>query len=499
MKTKAPITAPPSPRRCKGARDATAGAADNECTLAGADQRRRQETREVGCAMAEETRTDYHFDTKRVHSSYDSTNHQDASAVPIYQTTAFDFESVERADRIVHYEELGNVYTRITNPTVDLLARRVADIDGGAGAVAVGSGMAAVTYALTALTNVGDHVAVSPFVYGGTHDSFGKTLKRLGVTVDAARIPTPEGIEAVITERTTAVFVESISNPITYVADIEGIAKVAHAHGIPLVVDNSLATPYLIKPIDFGADVVVYSATKGLSGHGNIIAGVVVEGGRFDYADGKYPQFSDDILHVLRDRQGKRRTILEVFPETPVVAHILLNELPYLGAALGPLDAYLALTGLETLSERIEKQDATAETIAAYLVHNEFVEFVNYPTIPGSESYETARRITPKGGGTVLSFGLKGVREQQVAFIDAMQVFSYLANIGDVRSLIVDPAFVTHAELDDRAKQVARITPNLIRLSIGLEDPSDLVEDLDQAFEKAFGRRPGNGSHIASV
>ncbi len=436
----------------------------------------------------------YRFDTKKVHSSYDFRAHQDAAVVPIYQTTAFNFESAERANRLVHYEEVGNVYTRIGNPTVDLLGRRVADLDGGSAGVAVGSGMAAVTYTLSALTNIGDHIAVSPFVYGGTYDSFGKTLKRLGVSVDVACSPTPEGIEASITDKTKLVFVESISNPLTYVANIEGIAKVAHAHGIPLVVDNSLATPYLIKPIEFGADVVVYSATKGLSGHGNVIAGVIVESGTFDYGNGKFPQFSDDALYVLRDRQEKRRTILEVFPKTPIFAHVLLSELAYFGAALGPFDAYLALTGLDTLSERIKKQSASAEKVAEYLIHNEFVEFVNYPALVDSENYETAKRISPKGGGTVLSFGFKGTRKQQMVFIDATKIFSYLANIGDVRSLIVDSAYVTHAELDDRARELAHIPSNIIRLSIGLEDPSDLIEDLDQTFERALGRRPASNS-----
>jgi O-acetylhomoserine (thiol)-lyase len=439
--------------------------------------------------MADENETTYRFDTKRIHSSYDPRSHQDAVTIPIYQTTAFDFETAERANRIVHYEELGNVYTRIGNPTVDLLGQRVADLDGGTAGVAVGSGMAAVTYALAALTNIGDHIVVSPFVYGGTYDSFGKTLGRLGVSVDVAKRPTPEDIEASITDKTKAVFIESISNPIVYVSDIEGIAKVAHAHGIPLVVDNSLATPYLIKPIEFGADVVVYSATKGLSGHGNIIAGIIVESGKFNYANGKFPQFSDDALYLLRDRQGRNRTILEVFPTAPIFAHILLSELPYLGAALGPFDAYLALTGLDTLSERIKKQSATAEKIVDYLSHNEFVEFVNYPTLPENENYTIAQRITPKGGGTILSFGLKGTRAQQISFIDATKVFSYLANIGDVRSLIVDSAYVTHAELDDQEREEALIPSNLIRLSIGLEDPSDLIEDLDQAFAASFGKR----------
>lgn len=441
--------------------------------------------------MAQETSSGYRFDTRRIHSFYDPASHQDAVAVPIYQTTAFDFESAERANRIVHYEELGNVYTRIGNPTVDLLGQRVADLDGGSAGVALGSGMAAVTYAISALTSIGDHVVVSPFVYGGTFDSFGKTLKRLGVTVDVARLPTPEAIEEAITDKTSAIFIESISNPIAYVADIEAIAKVAHAHGIALIVDNTLATPYLIKPIEFGADVVVYSATKALSGHGNVVAGVIVESGKFDYAaSGKYPQLSEERLFILRDRQDKARTILEVFPTSPVIAHVLLNELPYFGAALGPVDAYLAINGLDTLSERLKKEIATAQEIADYLSRNEFVEFVNYPTLSSSETRETARRISPKGGGTVLSFGLKGNREQQIAFIDATKVFTYLANLGDVRSLIVDSAYITHAELTDEAQQLARVPKNLVRLSIGLEDPADLIEDLDQAFDKAFGTRP---------
>jgi O-acetylhomoserine (thiol)-lyase len=440
----------------------------------------------AGASAAPELR----FDTKKIRSSYNPLEHQNALSVPIYQNTSFDLESVGKADRIVHNEQLANLYTRGANPTVDIFGARIADLDGGAAGIALASGMAAVTYALLNVTNIGDHIVTSPFIYGGTVDAFKKVLPRLGITVDYAVDITAEAIEAQIVPETRAVFIESISNPLGIVADIEALAFVAHKYGIPLIVDNTLATPYLIRPIEFGADVVVYSATKGISGHGNIIAGVVVESGKFDYGNGKFPQFSEERHWTLRDREDNFRTYLEVFPETPFTVRIRTVLLNFIGAALGPFDAYLGLIGLETLSERLDKQLASTRTIIDYLNTKEYVEWVSYSGLPTSDNYAVAQKIAPKGAGTVFSFGVKGTPEQIETFIDATKIFSYLANLGDARSLIVNSPKVTHNELTYDELKFAHIPDNLVRLSIGLEDPLDLIDDLDQAFTVAFGPQP---------
>jgi O-acetylhomoserine (thiol)-lyase len=431
------------------------------------------------------------FDTKKVRAAYNPSEHQDAVAVPIYQTTSFDLRSTERADRLVHNEELGNLYTRIGNPTVGVFEQRVASLDGGAAGIALASGMAAVTYSLLNLTSIGDRIVVSPYLYGGTVDAFKKVFPRLGIGVDYARNLTDlEALDALIGKDTKAVFIESISNPLGEVADIEGIAAIAHRHGIPLVVDNTFATPYLIRPIEHGADVVIYSATKALSGHGNIIAGVVVESGLFDYGNGKFPQFSEERHWTLRDRDDSYRSYLEVFPEFPFTVRLRTLYLSYIGAALGPFDGYLALIGLETLSERVEKQLANTRKVVDYLTHNEFVEWVRYGSLPTSPNYQIAQKYAPQGAGSVFSFGFKGSPRQENSFIDAVRIFSYHANVGDAKSLIVNSPRVTHNELTDKELALAGIAPNLVRLSIGLEDPQDLIDDLDQAFTVAFGRKP---------
>ena len=433
----------------------------------------------------------YNFDTRKIRSSYNPDDHQNSLSVPIYQNTAFDFQYPARADRIVHNEEAANMYTRLINPTVSVFEQRVTDLEGGVAGLAVASGMAAIFYAIVNLTNNGDHVVISPFLYGGTFDSFKNTFPRFGVTSDVARDVTPEAIEEKIKPETRAVFIESIANPLGTIADIEGIAKVAHQHGIPLVVDNTLATPYLIRPIEHGADVVVHSATKGLSGHGNIIAGLVIENGTFDYANGKFPQFSEDKHWLLRDREDNLRTYLDVFPAFPVSARGRMHLLNHIGAALGPFDAYLGLIGLETLSERLGKQQSSAQKIAEYLLNNEFVEYVNYSGLPSNPNYELARKISPNGAGSIFSFGYLGPEKHGLDIIEETKLFSYLGNIGDAKSLIINSPKLTHGELNPQEQELAHIPANLIRLSIGLEDPEDLIADLDQAFTKTYGRKPG--------
>jgi O-acetylhomoserine (thiol)-lyase len=432
-------------------------------------------------------RQGYGFDTQKIHAAYDPSQHQGALSVPIYQNTSFEFGSVDRASRLVHYEELGNIYTRTGNPTVAVLEQRIAALDGGVAAVALASGMAAVTYTVMNITNIGERIVSSPFIYGGTYDAFKKVLSRVGVSVDYATALTPQAIKTRITEQTRAVFIESIANPLGTVADIAAIANVAHAHGIPLIVDNTQATPYLINPLKLGADIVVYSATKALAGHGNIIAGLIVEGGEFDYASGSWPQFSEEKHFLLRDREGRYRSFVEVFPTSPFIARARALFLAYIGAALGPFDAYLALVGLETLSERVEKQLSNTRRLVNYLSGHKHVEFVNYSELPDSPNHEIAQRVSPKGAGSVFSFGIEGSFDEARAFIDAVGLFKYAANLGDVRSLIVNSPFVTHKELTPEELTSVGQPANLIRLSLGLEDPEDLIADLEQAFRAVYG------------
>ncbi|GAE87896.1 O-acetylhomoserine aminocarboxypropyltransferase/cysteine synthase family protein [Acetivibrio straminisolvens] len=430
-------------------------------------------------------KTTYRFDTQRLRAGYDPKEHNYAVSPPIYQTTSFDFRDVEHAKALFGLRELGNLYTRIGNPTVAVLEQRIAALDGASGAVALSSGMAAVSYTLLNVAEGGGRILTSPYLYGGSADSFKKVYPKFGITFDFAKnIENPEKLAEEIKPDTKAIYVESISNPNGVLLDIDAIAKVAHEHGIPLIVDNTVATPYLYNPISHGADIVVYSATKGLTGHGNVIAGLVLESGKFNWQSDKFPQFSEK-YYTLRDINDNNRSFLEVFPEAPFTGRIRFNYLNYFGAALSPFDAYLVLIGLETLSERIEKQVRNAGILAEYLKTHKSVEWVRYPGLKDSPYHELAQRDFPKGAGGILSFGFKGTTEQREAFLNSVKLFNYHVNIGDARSLIVNSPQTTHSELEPEEKKIADIPENLIRISAGLEDPADLIADLEQAFEKA--------------
>jgi len=427
----------------------------------------------------------YRFDTQRLRAGYDPKEHNYAVSPPIYQTTSFDFRDVEHAKALFGIRELGNLYTRIGNPTVGVLEQRVAALDGASGAVALASGMAAISYTLLNVAEGGGRILTSPYLYGGSVDSFKKVYPKFGITFDFAKnIENPEKLSEEIKPDTKAIYVESISNPNGVLLDIDAIAKVAHKHGIPLIVDNTVATPYLYNPIAHGADIVVYSATKGLTGHGNVIAGLVLESGKFNWQSDKFPQFSEK-YYTLRDINDNNRSFLEVFPEAPFTGRIRFNYLNYFGAALSPFDSYLVLIGLETLSERIEKQVRNAGILAEYLKNHKSVEWVRYPGLKDSPYHELAQRDFPKGAGGILSFGFKGTTEQREAFLNSVKLFHYHVNIGDARSLIVNSPQTTHSELEPDEKKIADIPENLIRISAGLEDPADLIADLEQAFEKA--------------
>ena len=428
----------------------------------------------------------YHFDTQRLRAGYEPKDHNYAVSVPIYQTAAYDFRDVKHAKALFGLQETGFLYTRIGNPTVNVLEQRAAVLDKAAGAIALASGMAAISYALLNIAEGGGRILVSPYLYGGTIDSFKKLYHKFGISIDyAENIENPEKLADEIKPDTKAIFVESISNPSAVLLDIDAIARVAHDHGIPLVVDNTVATPYLFNPIEHGADIVVYSATKGFCGHGNVIAGLILESGKFNWREDKFPQFYEK-HYTLRDPDGNYRSFIEVFPETPFTGRIRFTYLDFFGAVLSPFDAYLVLIGLETLSERVSKQVQNAKALAEYLSNHEAVEWVRYPSLKDSPYYSLAERDFKKGAGGILAFGFKGTDAQRETFLNSLELFHYHVNIGDARSLIVNSPQTTHSMLEPKEKEKAHIPENLIRISAGLEDINDLISDLEQAFKKAL-------------
>jgi O-acetylhomoserine (thiol)-lyase len=426
------------------------------------------------------------FDTLKVRGGYDSAAHGYSAQVPIYQTAAFDLVSCDRAERIFAQEEKGFTYSRTANPTVAALEARIAALDGATGAVALATGMAAVTAALLTAVDSGGRVLTTVGLYGGSFELLARHLPRFGIGVDFAEDPTdPESFARAIRPETRAIYVESVSNPNAIVAELEGLAALAHANGIPLIVDNTIPTPALLRPFDFGADIIVYSATKALSGHGDALAGLVLERSGFDWGNGKFPSFSEPD-HCLRDRSGEKRSYAEAFPAFPFTARIRIEHLGIFGAPLGPFDAYLVLLGIETLSERLAKQVANAQKLVHYLEGHDRVAWVHHPSAKLSPSATLAAKYLPKGSGGLFSFGLKGGEAEVRKLLDSVKVFSYQANVGDARSLIVNCPRVTHAELDEEELKLAGISPESIRVSVGLEDPEDLIADLDQAIATAF-------------
>lgn len=437
--------------------------------------------------MSEEaSKQAYRFDTQKVRAGYEPKDHQYAVSPPIYQTASYDFRDVENAKNLFSFKEHGFLYTRVGNPTVAVLEERVRVLEGAAAAIGLASGMAAISYTLLNLAEGGGRILTSPFLYGGSADSFKKIYPKFGIHFDIAKnLENPEKLSEEIGPDTKAIYIESISNPNTVLFDLDAISEVAHEHGIPVVVDNTVATPYLYRPFAHGADIVVYSATKGLSGHGNIIAGLVLENGKFNYKSEKFPQFSEK-YYTLRDENGTSRSFPEVFPEAPFTSRIRFNYLNYFGAALSPFDAYLAIIGLETLTERISKQVENAHKLAVYLSSREEVEWVRYPALETSPYHQLYKRDFAQGAGGLLSFGFKGSDKQKEVFLNSVELFHYHVNIGDARSLIVNSPQTTHGELEAFEKAAADIPENLIRISAGLEDSEDLIADLAQAFEKAL-------------
>ena len=427
------------------------------------------------------------FDTLRIRAGYKSADHNYAVNVPIYQTASFDLGSLDRAKALWSFEEAAGIYTRVGNPTVTVLEERIAALDGAHSALALASGMAAISYTILALTEGGGNIVAPRQLYGGSEDSFSHFFPRFGANIKFVKDRFDiASFEAEIDENTRGIYVETISNPNAELYDIEALAELAHRHGIPLVVDNTVATPYLFNPIEHGANIVVYSATKAIGGHGNTILGLILESGKFTYSREKFPQFYAD-SYKIKDRDGNRRTPYDIDPKGPLLIHLRAFYLQFIGAAVSPFDAFLVLQGLDTISERVEKQVRNAEKLVKYLETRKEVLWVKHATADASPFKDLASRYFPKGAGNLLSFGFSGSEEQLDEFIRHLKYFSYHVNIGDVRSLIVNSPKTTHAELDGDHLQAAGIDVNTVRISAGLESADDLIADLEEAFNHVFG------------
>ena len=426
----------------------------------------------------------YHFDTLQVHAGQVPDPTTGACAVPIYQTTSFVFKNFEQAKAISSVEEFGFDYTRITNPTNEVLENRIAILEGGSGALTVASGSAATAYAVLNITHAGDEIVAAKTLYGGSFNLFQNTLPKHGVRTHFVDPVDPENFRNAINEKTRALFIETIGNPDINIIDFERVARIAEEHGIPLIVDNTFGTPYLFRPFDYGANIIVHSATKYIGGHGTSIGGLIVDGGNFDWSQsGKFPDFTtpDPAYNgfIYWDRWGN-------YPGAGNIAYIIKVRLQYLrdlGACMSPFNAFLFLQGLETLSFRIARQVESAQRIAEYLESHPDVAWVSYPGLKSSPYHELAKKYLPKGPGAILAFGVKGCFERAKKFIEAMKVFSFLANVGDSKSLVVHPATVTHGQLTEAEQRLAGVKPEQIRFSVGTENIDDLLWDIAQAFD----------------
>ena len=420
--------------------------------------------------------SNYKFETLQLHAGHtvDATG---SRAVPIYQTTSYVFKDAEQAAGRFALTDAGPIYTRLGNPTQDVLESRVAQLEGGAGAIAVASGSAAIAYAIQNVASAGDNIVAASTLYGGTYNLFSATLPRFGITTKFVNPDNLEEFKAAIDDNTKAVYVESVGNPGANLVDLEAIAEIAHAHGIIVIVDNTFGTPYLFRPFEHGADVVVHSATKYLGGHGTTIAGVIVESGKFDYkASGRYPGFVEGDVHY----NGLVYGDLPI-PFTVKVRAQLLRDT---GAAITPLAAWLIIQGIETLSLRVERHVENTRKVVEFLANHPKIAYVNYPELPSSPYKALADKYFPNGVGAVFTFGVKGGKEEGIKFVDALQIFSNLANVADAKSLVIHPASTTHAQLNAEEQLKAGVKPEQLRVSIGIEHIDDIIADLAQALDK---------------
>ena len=422
---------------------------------------------------------EFKFETLQLHAGQVVDATTKSRAVPIYQTTSFVFEDTQEGADLFALQKAGNIYTRITNPTTSAFEERIAALEGGVGALATASGMAAITYTILALAHAGDHVVAASTIYGGTFNLLKETLPRYGITTTFVDIDNLEEVEAAIKDNTKLVLIETLGNPVINIPDIEKIAEIAHKHQIPLVADNTFATPYLINVFSHGVDIAVHSATKFIGGHGTTIGGVIVDSGKFDWAaSGKFPQL------VQEDPSYHNISYTRDVGAAAFIVAARVQLLRDMGAALSPFNSFLLLQGLETLSLRVERHIQNAEKIVDFLVNHPKVEKVNYPKLADSPYHALAEKYLPKGVGSIFTFHVKGGEAEARKVIDSLEIFSNLANVADAKSLVVHPATTTHAQLSDSDLEAAGVTKNQIRLSIGLENVDDLIEDLRLALEK---------------
>ena len=425
------------------------------------------------------------FETLQLHAGQEIDPTTNSRAVPLYQTSSYTFNSAEHAANLFGLKEFGNIYTRLMNPTTDVFEKRVAALHGGVAALATASGHAAQFLAITNILQAGDNFVSSPYLYGGSYNQFKVSFKKLGIEAQFAKDDEPESFEELINENTKAIYLETIGNPTLNVADFDAISAVARKHNIPLIVDNTFgAGGYLFRPIEHGANVVVESATKWIGGHGTSIGGIIIDGGNFDWGNGKFPQFSEpsDSYHglVFSDVFG----VNGPFGNIAFIIKARVEGLRDFGPTISPFNSFLLLQGLETLSLRVDRTVENAQKLAEFLENHPKVEKVLYPGLPSFPDYENAKKYLKKGFGGVLNFEIKGGKEAAVKFIDHLQLVSHLANVGDSKTLIINPASTTHEQLSDEERLKAGITPGQIRLSVGIEHIEDIIADLEQSFQQ---------------
>ena len=430
--------------------------------------------------MALNSNRTYGFETLSLHAGQETADSAtNARAVPIYQTTSYVFDSPEHAADLFGLRQFGNIYTRIMNPTQDAFERRIAALEGGVGALATASGQSAETLAILNIAQAGDEIISSASLYGGTYNLFHYTLPKLGITVRFVDSRDPENFRPAINERTKAIFAETVGNPRLDTLDIQAVADIAHENGIPLILDNTLPTPYLVQPFKYGCDIVVHSATKFIGGHGTAIGGVIVDSGKFDWTNGRFPGFTepDPSYHGLR--------YVEALGNIAYIIKARVQLLRDIGPAIAPLNSFLFLQGLETLPLRMERHSQNAQRIAEFLEGHPSVDWVSYPGLKSHPQHELAAKYHTHGYGAILGFGIKGGLEAGKQLIRHVELFSHLANVGDAKSLIIHPASTTHSQLTPEEQFETGVTADFVRLSVGLETVDDLIDDLDQALKAA--------------
>ena len=417
------------------------------------------------------------FDTLAVHGGQEPDPTTGSRAVPIYQTTSYVFNDADHAANLFSLKESGNIYTRIMNPTTDVLEKRIAALEGGVGALAFASGHAAISSAIFNIAEAGDEIVSSSTLYGGTYNMFSYTLPHLGIKVNLVDPSDPENFQKAITPKTKAIYAETIGNPKIDVLDIEKVAAIAHKNGIPLIVDSTFSTPYLTRPIEHGADIVVHSATKFIGGHGSSMGGLVIDSGKFDWGNGKFPLLSEP------DPSYGGLKYTEALGSLAYIVRLRTQVLRDLGATLSPFNSFLFLQGLETLHLRLRRHSDNALAVANYLAGHSQVAWVSYPGLPTHPNYNLAQKYLPNGAGAILTFGIKGGLEAGKKFINSLKIFSLLANVGDAKSLVIHPASTTHSQLTSEQRASAGAPDDMVRLSVGLEDAADLIADLEQGFK----------------